>query len=71
MVLRRAKSSMFFWWRSSIILFFFMQIKPPASFHYDYDSKHKEADEEMRYWFRDLREILAIPILHGISAFGT
>ncbi|KAF8805665.1 hypothetical protein BYT27DRAFT_7142298 [Phlegmacium glaucopus] len=48
---------------------FFMQIKPPASF--PYDSKREEADEQMRRKFRDLRQILAIPILHGISAFGT
>ncbi|KAF8817633.1 hypothetical protein BYT27DRAFT_7074162, partial [Phlegmacium glaucopus] len=48
---------------------FFMQIKPPASF--PYDSKREEADEQMRRKFRDLRQILAIPILYGISAFGT
>ena len=48
---------------------FFIQIKPPASF--PYDSKREEADEQMRCRFRDLRQVLAIPILHGISAFGT
>jgi len=48
---------------------FFMEIKPFASF--PYDSKREEADEQMRRRFRDLRQILAIPILHGISAFGT
>ena len=48
---------------------FFMEIKPPASL--PYDSKREEADEQMRRRFRDLRQILAIPILHGISAFGT
>ncbi|KAK2467141.1 hypothetical protein APHAL10511_000690 [Amanita phalloides] len=48
---------------------FFTEIKPPASF--SYDSRREEADEQMRRRFRDLRQILAIPILHDISAFGT
>jgi hypothetical protein len=48
---------------------FFMEIKSSASFPYDF--KREEADEQMRRRFRDLRQILAIPILHGISAFGT
>ncbi|KAM6499747.1 hypothetical protein JOM56_005255 [Amanita muscaria] len=48
---------------------FFMEVRPPASF--PYDSKREEADEQMRRRFRDLRQILAIPILYGISAFGT
>ncbi|KIL58578.1 hypothetical protein M378DRAFT_170396 [Amanita muscaria Koide BX008] len=46
-----------------------MEVRPPASF--PYDSKRQEADEQMRRRFRDLRQILAIPILYGISAFGT
>jgi hypothetical protein len=48
-----------------------MEVKPLASFHVPYDSKREEADERMRRRFRDLRQILAIPILHGISVFCT
>ena len=48
---------------------FFMGIKPPAAF--PYDSKCEEADVQMRRRFRNLRQILVIPTLHGISAFGT
>ncbi|KAI9461965.1 hypothetical protein BJY52DRAFT_168413 [Lactarius psammicola] len=48
---------------------FFIEIRSPASL--PYDSKREEADEQMRRRFRDLRQILTIPILHGISAFGT
>ena len=48
---------------------FFVDIRPPDSL--PYDSKRKEADEQMRLQFMDLRHNLAIPILHGISAFGT
>ncbi|KIL56941.1 hypothetical protein M378DRAFT_423730 [Amanita muscaria Koide BX008] len=48
---------------------FFMDVKPPISFLYD--SKREEADEQMRRRFRDLRQLLAIPVLYGISAFGT
>lgn len=46
-----------------------MENKPLASF--PYGSKREEADEQMRRKFRDLRQILAIPILRGVSAFGT
>jgi hypothetical protein len=45
-----------------------MEVNPPAAF--PYDSRRREADEQMRHRFRDLRQILAIPILHGVSAFG-
>ena len=48
---------------------FFMEIKPPAFLAYD--SRREEADELMRCRFRDLRQVSAIPTLHGISAFGT
>jgi len=49
--------------------FFFIEVKPTASF--PYDSKRKEADEQMRNRFMELRQDLNIPILNGISAFGT
>jgi hypothetical protein len=48
---------------------FFMDVNPPASS--SCDSQREEADEQMRRRFRDLRQTTAIPILHGISAFGT
>jgi hypothetical protein len=47
----------------------FIDVKPPASFALD--SKRKQADDEMRNHFRDLRHKLATPRLPGISAFGT
>lgn len=47
----------------------FMEIRPPAAI--PYDSKREEADWQMRRRFRDLRQTLSIPTLHGISAFGT
>jgi hypothetical protein len=49
--------------------FFFMEIQPPATI--PYDSKREEADVQMRRQFRDLRQTLVLPTLHGISAFGT
>ncbi|KAG1739829.1 uncharacterized protein EDB91DRAFT_1248586 [Suillus paluster] len=48
---------------------FFMEIQPPASFIYD--SRREEADEQMRKYFMDFAGNPAIPILHGVSAFGT
>ena len=48
---------------------FFIEVKPTASF--PYDSKRKEADEQMRNRFMELRQNLNIIILNGISAFGT
>jgi hypothetical protein len=48
---------------------FFLEIKPPLSL--PYDSKRKEADEQMRHQFRDHATVLNTPTLHGISAFGT
>ncbi|KAI0300334.1 hypothetical protein BC826DRAFT_950059 [Russula brevipes] len=44
-------------------------IKPPSSFHLD--SKRKQADDQMRDRFRDLRANLVTPRLPAISAFGT
>jgi hypothetical protein len=47
----------------------FIKVKPPASFALD--SKRKQADDQMRDRFRDLRHSLVTPRLPGISAFGT
>ena len=47
---------------------FFMVANPPAAF--PYDSRRGGADNQMRRRFTDLRQILAIPVLHGVSAFG-
>ena len=47
----------------------FIEVKPPSSFHLD--SKRKQADDQMRDSFRDLRANLVTPRLPGISAFGT
>ena len=48
---------------------FFIEVKPPSSFHFD--SKRKQADEQMRDRFRDLRPNIVTPRLPAISAFGT
>ena len=48
---------------------FFIEVKAPASFVLD--SKRKQADDQMRDRFRDLRHNLVTPRLPGISAFGT
>jgi hypothetical protein len=48
---------------------FFIDVKPPASF--GLDTNRKQADDEMRNHFRDLRPKLVTPKLPGISAFGT
>lgn len=47
----------------------FIEVKAPASFALD--SKRKQADDQMRDRFRDLRHNLVTPRLPGISAFGT
>ena len=47
----------------------FIEVKPPASFALD--SKRKQADDQMRDRFHDLRHNLLTPRLPGISAFGT
>jgi hypothetical protein len=47
----------------------FIEVKAPASF--PLDSKRKQADDQMRDRFRDLRHTLVTPRLPGISAFGT
>jgi hypothetical protein len=48
---------------------FFILVKPPAS--HALDSKRKQADDQMRDRFRDLRRSLVTPRLPAISAFGT
>ncbi|KAN0140893.1 hypothetical protein V8E53_001337 [Lactarius tabidus] len=48
---------------------FFLEINHPVSL--PYQPKREEADEQMRRKFRDLGPRLAIPTLHGVSAFGT
>jgi hypothetical protein len=48
---------------------FFIEVKAPASFAFD--SKRKQADDQMRDHYRDLRHNLVTPRLPGISAFGT
>ena len=47
----------------------FISVKPPSSFHLD--SKRRQADDQMRDSFRDLRANLVTPRLPAISAFGT
>lgn len=47
----------------------FIEVKPPASL--PYDTRREEADVQMRKRFASLRQDLRIPILHGVSAFGT
>jgi hypothetical protein len=48
---------------------FFLEINHPVPL--PSQSKREEADELMRRKFRDLGPRLAIPTLHGVSAFGT
>ena len=48
---------------------FFIEVKPRASIALD--SKRKQADDQMRERFRDLRPNIVTPRLSGISAFGT
>jgi hypothetical protein len=47
----------------------FIEAKAAASFALD--SKRKQADDQMRDLFRDLRHNLVTPRLPGISTFGT
>ena len=48
---------------------FFIEVKAPAPFALD--SKRKQADDQMRDRFRDLRHNLVTPRLPGVIAFGT
>ncbi|KZT22287.1 hypothetical protein NEOLEDRAFT_1071902 [Neolentinus lepideus HHB14362 ss-1] len=48
---------------------FVVQIRPPTDFRLF--SKRQEADEQLRRRLVDLALDLQIPVLHGISAFGT
>lgn len=49
---------------------FFLQLTPPAALHFA--SKRRNADKQMRSLFGNLMtDLAAIPVLHGISTFGT
>lgn len=48
---------------------FLIQIKQPADFRFS--SKRQEADVQMRRGFLDCVDELQIPVLHGVSVFGT
>lgn len=48
---------------------FIVEVKNPNEFRLA--SKREETDLQMRQCFRDCAEMLRIPVLHGISAFGT
>jgi hypothetical protein len=48
---------------------FIVEIKPPAEF--SRNSKRREADSQMRQRFLDIAADLRIPVLYGVSAFGT
>ena len=69
---RRASTlSRFLWCRSTAILSFSSRLNPLPPGSLPYESRREAADEQMRRRFRNLRQILTIPILHGISTFGT
>lgn len=46
-----------------------VEVKPPADFRFN--SKRQEADTQMRQRFLDVVGDLRIPVLHGVSAYGT
>ncbi|KAM6496591.1 hypothetical protein JOM56_007064 [Amanita muscaria] len=48
---------------------FIVEVKPPAEFIRN--SRRQEADSQMRQRFLDVAADLRIPVLHGVSAFGT
>lgn len=48
---------------------FIVAVKPPAEFRLN--SKRQEADSQMRQRFLDVAAELRIPVLHGVSAYGT
>lgn len=48
---------------------FIIQIKQPSDFRFS--SKRQEADTQMRQCFLDCVDELQIPVLHGVSVFGT
>jgi hypothetical protein len=48
---------------------FIVEVKDPNDFRFA--SKREEADLQMRQRVRDCADMLCIPVLHGVSAFGT
>lgn len=48
---------------------FVVEVKPPADFRFS--SKRQAADLQLRQCFLDISFDIKIPILHGVSAFGT
>lgn len=48
---------------------FIVEVKPPSEFARN--SKRQEADSQMRQRFLDIAPELRIPVLHGVSAYGT
>ena len=48
---------------------FMVEVKPPANFHLQ--SKRTDADEQLRRRLLETSVATKIPVLHGISAFGT
>ncbi|KAK7692125.1 hypothetical protein QCA50_003744 [Cerrena zonata] len=48
---------------------FLVELKQPSDFRYS--SKRQEADIKMRQCFLDCVDEMQIPVLHGVSVFGT
>lgn len=48
---------------------FVVEVEPPANFRFI--SKRQEADLQLRKRFLDISPDMKIPVLHGVSAFGT
>jgi hypothetical protein len=48
---------------------FVVEVKPPGDFRFS--SERQEADLRLRKCFLDISPYLKIPVLHGVSAFGT
>ena len=49
--------------------FVILLVKPPADFRFI--SKRQEADLQLRKRFLDISPDMKVPVLHGVSAFGT
>lgn len=49
---------------------FIVEVKPPAEFGFN-SKLRQEADGQMRQRFLDVVAELQIPVLHGVSAYGT
>ncbi len=48
---------------------FVVEVRPPGDF--SFSSKRQEADRQLRQRFLDISPDMEIPVLHGVSAFGT